>query len=160
MRKGGAMYEKLMKTRKEHPDFDKKMVDIFAKKMPELLAIIIEGEDYNKHLGSKDVAMLAGEYITNNKGENIGFHWTYEEVLSAIKGLIDINSEDVEFYPGDIFVWANVKYGDMAHIISDAGIILKYAISELTDPDFPYYPASQRAYCWLKKHIEEKEKDD
>ena len=33
------------------------------------------------------------------------------------------------------------------------------AISELTDPDFPYYPASQRAYCWLRKHVEEEEKE-
>lgn len=160
MRKGGNMYDKLMKIRKENPNFDKKMVDIFARKMPELLAVIIDGEEYNNHIGSKDVAELASKYITNNKGENIGFHWSYDEVLSAIKGLIDINSDEVEFYPGDIYVWANVKYGDMAHITPDGGVILKYAIAELTDPDFPYYPASQRAYCWLKKHVEQNEKSE
>ena len=159
MRKGGFMYDKLAKIRKENPNFDKKMVDIFARKMPKLLAVIIDGEEYNNHIGTKDVAELAAEYITNNKGENIGFHWSYDEVMSAIKGLVDINSDDVEFYPNDIFVWSNVKYGDLSSITSDAGIILKYAIAELTDPDFPYYPSSQRAYCWLKKHIEEDEKN-
>ena len=158
MRKGGYMYDKLTKIRKENPNFDKKMVDIFADKMPKLLALIIEGEEYNNHIGSKDIAELAGEYIQNNRGEKIGFHWSYDEVLNGIKSYIDIDSEDVEFYPGDIFVWANVKYGDMCSITSDSGVILKYAIAELTDPDFPYYPASQRAYYWLKKHIEQEEK--
>ena len=151
------MHERLKKIRQEQPNFDKKMVDIFAKNMPKLLLVMIDGEEYDKHIGTKEVAMLAKEYITNNKGENIGFHWTYEEVTNAVKNYI--NMEDVEFYPCDIFVWANVKYGDMSHITVDTATILKYAIAELTDPDFPYYPASQRAYCWLKKHVEEDEKD-
>lgn len=154
------MHERLYKARQKNPNIDKEFMDEFSKIMPELLDIMLDGKEYNKHIGSKEVAMLAEKYITNNKGENIGFHWTYEEVMSAIKGMINIDSDDVEFYPGDIFVWSNVKYGDMAHITSDAGIILKYAIAELTDPDFPYYPASQRAYCWLKKHIEESERQE
>ena len=41
------MYDKLTKIRKENPNFDKKMVDIFADKMPKLLALRIEGEEYN-----------------------------------------------------------------------------------------------------------------
>lgn len=149
------MHERLTKIRQENPNFDKKMVDIFAKNMPELLLVMIDGEEYDKHIGTKDVAMLAEKYITDHKGEHIGFKWTYEDVLSVAKNYINI--DDAEFYPCDLFVWANVKYGDMAHIISDAGSIIKYAISELTDEDFPFYPASQRAYCWLKKHVENDE---
>lgn len=146
------MIEKLNKIRQENPNFDKKMVDIFAKNMPELLLVMIDGEEYDKHIGTKDVALLAEPYITDHKGEPIGFKWTYEDVMGVAKNYI--NLDDAEFYPCDLWVWANVKYGDMAHIISDAGSIIKYAISELSDEDFPFYPASQRAYCWLKKHIE------
>lgn len=149
------MHERLIKIRQENPNFDKKMVDIFAKNMPELLLVMIDGEEYDKHIGTKEVAMLAEKYITNNKGEHIGFKWTYDDVLSVAKSYINI--DDAEFYPCDLFVWANVKYGDMSHIINDAGSIIKYTISELTDEDFPFYPASQRAYCWLKKHIENDE---
>lgn len=151
------MHERLKKIRQEQPNFDKKMVDIFAKNMPKLLLVMIDGEEYDKHIGTKEVAMLAKDYITNSKGEHIGFHWSYEEVTNAVKNYIDM--EEAEFYPCDIFVWANVKYGDMSHITADTSTILKYAIAELTDPDFPYYPASQRAYCWLKKHVEEEEKE-
>ena len=149
------MLERLAKIRKENPNFDKKLVDIFAKNMPDLLLLMIDGDEYNKHIGTKEVAMFAEKYITNNKGEHIGFHWSYEDVISAVKNYI--NLDDADFYPCDIFVWANVKYADMAHIINDTPTILRYAISELTDEDFPFYDPSQRAYCWLKKHIENDE---
>lgn len=146
------MHSRLKKIREENPNFDKKMVDIFAKNMPDLLLIMIDGEEYDKHIGSKEVAMLAEPYIKNQKGENIGFHWDYDSVVGTVKSYVDMDK--AEFTPCDIFVWANVKYGDMGHLIADASTILRYAVAELTDPDFPYYPASQRAYCWLKKHLE------
>ena len=146
------MNERLKRIRQENPDFDKKFVDKFAERMPDLLNIMLDGEEYDCHIGTKEVAMLAEQFITDNKDRKIGFHWTYDEVISTIKNFN--NLDDAEFYPCDIFVWANVKYGDMSHITSDAGTILKYAISELTDSDFPFYPASQRAYHWLKRHIE------
>lgn len=146
------MHDRLYKVRRENPNFDKEMVDTFAKRMPELLNIMIDGKEYDNHIGTKEVAMLAEPFIENNKGEHIGFHWDYDTVINAVKGYI--NFENVDFYEGDIFVWANVKYGDMAHITADTSTILRYAISELSDEDFPFYPASQRAYCWLKKHVE------
>lgn len=55
-------------------------------------------------------------------------------------------------------MWANVKFGDMAHLTNDEQFIINYALAELTDSDFPFYAASQRAYWWLKKHIENAEK--
>lgn len=148
--------EKLAQIRKDNPDFDKKMVDIFAKKMPCLLLVLMDGEKYDKHIGSMDVADLAKEYITNNAGDYIGFHWTYDQVLSTAKSYVDLDDED--FYGYDLFVWANVKYGDMSHITTDTSTIIKYAIAELTDDDFPFYPSSSRAYCWVKKHVENSEK--
>ena len=151
------MHSRIAKIRMDDPNFDKKMVDMFAKKMPKLMLTMLDGHDYDDHIGTKEVAMLAEPYIKNNKGEHIGFKWTYDNIMGVAKNYIDI--ENQEFYPCDLFVWANVKYGDMAHITTDAITIIKYAISELTDADFPYYPASQRAYCWLKKHVEHDEKD-
>ena len=148
------MFEKLKRIRQENPNFDKQLVNIFAKSMPDLLNIMIDGDKYDCHIGSKDVAKLAEQFITNNKGEKIGFHWSYDELMQDVSNFIKI--DDMDFYPCDIWVWANVKYGDMQHLADDR-TILKYAISELTDSDFPFYPASQRAYYWLKKHIEKEE---
>ena len=151
------MYEKLKKIRKENPNFDKQMVDMFAKSMPNLLLVLMDGKKYNNHIGTKDVAMLAEPFITNNKGEHIGFKWDYNEVVDLAKNYVNI--EEMDFYPADIFIWANVKYGDMSHIITDQNTIIRYAISELMDDDFPFYNASQRAYCWLKRHVELSEQE-
>lgn len=146
------MFERLNKIRKENPKFNEELVDFFAEKMPKLLEIWIESKDYDNHIGTKSVAKLAEPYIKNSKGERIGFKWSYEDVINIVKNYIDLNNSD--FYPCDIWVWANVKYGDMGHIISEPDTIIKYAISELMDIDFPFYPASQRAFYWLKKHVE------
>lgn len=150
------MHEKLNKVRKQNPNFDRELVDNFAKVMPELLDILIEGFLYDCHLGSKDTALLAEPFITNNKGEHIGFYFDYDTVINHIKNKVDLN--DTEFYPADIWAWSNVKYGDMSHLTKDEQLILDYALAELLDSDFPFYSASQRPYYWLKKHIENKEK--
>ena len=155
------MFEKLNKIRKENPDFDRKLVNMFANNMPDLLNVMIDGDRYDCHIVSKDVANLAEKYITDSKGNKIGFHWTYNEIMDAVKNML--NFDDVEFYPCDLFVWANVKYGDMEKVLENERedkkeqLVIGYAISELTDDDFPFYPASQRAYKWLKKHIENEE---
>ena len=151
------MFEKLKRIRQENPNFDRQMVNMFARSMPKLLNILIDGERYDNHIGSKDVAKLAEPFIINNKGEYIGFKWEYQDVIDVASKYV--NLEETEFYPADIYVWANVKFGDMSHITTDPNTIIKYAISELTDDDFPFYPASQRAYCWLKKHIELSEQE-
>jgi len=145
------MYEKLNKIRQEKPSFDRDLVNNFAKTMPKLFNIMIDGYMYNNHIGSKDVALLAQKYITNNKGENIGFKFNYDDIVDIAKNYT--NLQDSEYYPTDLWVWANVKYGDIGHIINDPQSITRAAISDLEDEDFPYFEASQRAYCWLKKHI-------
>lgn len=146
------MNERLIKERKENPNFDKELVNFFASKMPDLFDIYIEGKDYDDHIGTKDIAKLAQKYITNNKGDKIGFKWDYETVLNMARSYIDMDQSD--FYPTDIWVWANVKYGDMSEITTEPTTIIRYAISELTDEDYPFGDPSTRAYCWLKKHIE------
>lgn len=152
------MSERLNKIRKQNPHFNEEFVDYFSKIMPKLSEVMFEGCLYDNHIGTKEIALLAEPYIKNDKGEHIGFKWTYDEVLSLANNFI--NLDDAEFYPCDLWVWANVKYGDLKKSLEPRreeeiqDIVIKYAISELTDTDFPYYPASQRAYCWLKKHIE------
>lgn len=151
------MIERLKKVRQENPQFDKTLVDIFAEKMPKLLLVMMDGYEFGNHIGNKEVARLAEPFITNHKDEKIGFKWTYDEVITTSRNFINIESAD--FYPCDLWVWANVKYGDIGHIIVDGATIIKTAISDLTDTDYPFYDASQRAYCWLKKHIENEEKE-
>lgn len=146
------MNERLKKIRQENPNFDKKFIDKFDDKMPELLDIMIDGELYDEHIGEKKTAQLAQKYITNDKGDNIGFRWDYETVINMAKNYIDLN--DADFYPTDLWVWANVKYGDLGHIVSEPTAIIRYTISELTDEDYPFGDPSSRAYNWLKKHIE------
>lgn len=145
------MLERLNKVRKENPRFDTELVNYFGNVMPELLEVYIDGFLFDCHIGSKEVARLAEQFIKNNKGENIGFRWSFDEVINAVQNYV--NLEETEFYPEDIWVWTNVKYGDMGHIIADTPTILRIALSELTDDDYPFSDASQRAYCWLKKHI-------
>nr|DAL34574.1 MAG TPA_asm: hypothetical protein [Caudoviricetes sp.] len=50
------MKERIQKIRAEHPDFDKKMVDMFAESMPKLMLVLMDGQEYECHIGSKDVA--------------------------------------------------------------------------------------------------------
>ena len=148
------MLEKLNKVRKEHENFDRQLVDNFAKVMPDLLSIMIDGYLYGQHIGTKEGAILAEQFITDNKGNHVGFYFYYYTVINHIKNYADLN--ETVFYPTDAWVWANVKYGDMAHLTKDEKFIIDYAYAELTDTDYPFYDASKRPYFWLKKHIENK----
>lgn len=156
------MLEKLNKVRKEHENFDRQLVDNFAKVMPKLLDILIEGYLYDCHIGSKDTALLAEDYIKNSKGEKVGFHFGYDEVLNYFKQRINLN--EAEFYPADIWTWSNVKYFDLEDSLKGLDdnlkekIVLDYTLSELLDTDFPFYSASSRPYYWLKAHIEKAER--
>lgn len=151
------MHERLNKVRKDNPDFDRRMVDDFAKRMPDLLSVMIDGTLYENHIGSREVAMLAEPFIVDEDNNKIGFHWTFDEVMSAVRGDVDFDKE--EYYEADLFTWVNIRYGDLSHIETENKII-EIAISELSDKDFPYFPSSQRAYRWLKKHIENNSQKD
>lgn len=148
------MSEKLKKIRKQNPQFNEEFVNYFSKIMPELSEVMFEGYLYDNHIGTKEVAMLAEQFITDEKGNHIGFYWDYETAIDAAKNFVDLN--ETEYYPADVWVWLNVKYADFLGTGANTETIIKYALNELNDIDFPFYPASQKAYCWLKKHIENK----
>ena len=102
------MHERLNKIRMENPNFDRELVDMFAENMGELLLVIIDGKEYDCHIGTKEIAMLAAPFIKNKKGENIGFHWTYEDVVNASRNFItDIDKED--FYMTDLWVYGLIR---------------------------------------------------
>lgn len=146
------MSEKLNKLRKQNPKFNEEFVNYFSKIMPELSEVMFEGYLYDNHIGTKEVAMLAEQFITDEKGNHIGFYWDYETAIDAAKNFVDLN--ETEYYPADVWTWLNVKYADFLGTGANTETIIKYALNELSDLDFPFYPASQKAYCWLKKHIE------
>ena len=148
------MSEKLKKIRKQNPQFNEEFVNYFSKIMPELSEVMFEGYLYDNHIGTKEVAMLAEQFITDEKGNHIGFYWDYETAIDAAKNFVDLN--ETEYYPADVWVWLNVKYADFLGTGANTETIIKYALNELSDLDYPFYPASQKAYCWLKKHIENK----
>ena len=150
------MFERLIKVRQQDENFDRKLVDNFAKIMPKLLSVMIDQYLYDSHIGSHDVAMLVEPFIKNNKGEKIGFHFDYDTAVNHAKKKVDLNETD--FYPNDIFTFSNIIFGDMGHLTRDEDLILDYALESLMDSDFPFYPASQRAFRWLKKHIELEER--
>ena len=152
------MLERLNKVRKENPQFDTEMVNHFAKAMPDLLDVMLDGYLYDNHIGSKEVAKLAEKFIVNDKGQHIGFNIDYDTVINVAKRYIDINQAD--FYPCDLFVFSNIQFGDMANLLESMReedkivFIIRYSISALSDEDFPFFSASSRAYFWLKKNIE------
>jgi hypothetical protein len=154
------MHEKLHKARLKNPNIDREFMDEFSEIMPELLDVMLEGKEYDWHIGTQEVAMLAEQFIKNKKGENIGFHWTYEDVINASKNFItDIDKE--AFYMTDLWVWANVRYGDLSEQREEVKplAIFEFAVNDLSaDDDYPFYDSSQKAYRWLKKAIENKEK--
>ena len=154
------MHERLNKIRLENPNFDREIVDMFADNMGDLLLVIIDGKEYDCHIGTKEIAMLAEQFIKNKNDEIIGFHWTYDDVVNASKNFIsDIDKE--AFYMTDLWVWANVKYGDLSEQKEEIKplAIFEAAVNDLSDKDYPFYDSSQKAYKWLKKNIENKEKD-
>lgn len=154
------MFERLNKVRKENPKFNEEIVNHFAKVMPDLLNVMLDGYLFDNHIGSKEIATLAEQFIVNDKGEQIGFNLDYDTVINIAKHYVDFN--ETEFYPCDIFTFANIQYGDMKELLDELPLeeqdkdlfIIRYSLSALQDKDFPYFSASSRAYFWLKKNVE------
>lgn len=152
------MLERLNKVRKENPRFNEELVNHFAKVMPDLLNVMLDGYIYQNHIGSREVAELAEKFIVNDKDEYIGFNIDYDTVITIAKKYVDLNETD--FYPSDVFVFANILYGDLISLLENFReedkivFVVRYALLSLCDADFPYFPASSRAYFWLKKNVE------
>lgn len=146
----------------EDSNFAKNLIMKWRAEMPSEYAKTMVEEKYGKHIISDELAQTALSFIRNNKGEDISL-WSKDEVLKIAKDYISI--DDADFYPNDIYVWANVKKGDYGSFISDASRIIRIAIADLTDTsDFPFFDASETAYRWtqcnIQKHDEEMETEE
>ena len=139
----------------EDSQFDKKMIDLFRKEMPEEYIEAMKKAKYGEHIIDEDMYKLGLSYITDNDGKKIDL-WSVEDVLKIAKDYIDMDDE--EFYDFDLALWSNVKKGDYEKIISEASKIIRIAIADLTDKDY-YCNPSERAYKWVKHHIEKDNED-
>ena len=117
----------------------------FAKKMYEI--------EYGKHIWCEEMYKDGLSYITDNKGNEIEL-WNIKDIKEIASEYIDIDDE--KFYSYDLYLWANVKKADLKGIEDSASKIIKYAISDLQDKDFPFYPADEKAYRWVEAHEKEK----
>ena len=147
--------EKYNQLKAENPNIDKEMIETFIEEMPEEAIMLFDKMMYGCHIVDDEIAEKAMNYIKNNKGEVIGQKWKGEDVLKIAKDYIVIDDEN--FYPLDLIVWSNVKYGDYSHITTEPSYIIRMAISDLKDSDFPYYPSDERAYHWAKEQFKKAE---
>ena len=134
-------------------DFNKKLVmewrndmrDSFAKKMYQIR--------YGCHVFDENEYKEGISYITDNKDNKIEL-WSTSDIKKIASNYITI--EDEKFKEYDLYLWANIKKGDTYGIESDPVKIIKMAIGDLKDKDFPYFPPEERAYRWLEAHREKK----
>lgn len=153
------MYD-LMKANKiyhelkmENPNYDSEMVEHFKEKMPYEFAKMMYHEKYGCHILEEEDYLEGISYITDNKDNKIEM-WKPEDIKKIASNFITI--EDEKFKEYDLYLWANVKKADTYGIESDPVKIIKMAIADLKDKDFPYYPPEERAYKWLEAHREKK----
>lgn len=141
---------------RENPEFAKELVKEWRDDMPEQYAKKMYQERYGCHITSPEMYEKGLSFITDNKGEKITF-WSVDEVKKIARDYVNLDEQD--FYDHDIALWANVKKGDYGSFISDASRIIRIALADLMDADYPHGDASERAYKWVECHIE-KEKEE
>jgi len=141
---------------KENPDFAKKLVKEWRDKMPENYAKTMYVEKWGCHITSPEMYEKGLSYITDNKKEKISF-WTIEEVKKIARDYINIDDQD--FYDHDLALQSNIKKGDYGSFMTDASKIIRAAIADLTDEDYPWGDPSERAYKWVEAHIKEEQEE-
>lgn len=124
-------------------EWRKDMRDGFAKKMYQIR--------YGCHIFDEHEYEEGTSYITDNKENKITL-WPIEDIKKIASNYITI--EDEKFKEYDLYLWANVKKADVYGIESDPVKIIKMAIADLKDKDYPYFQPEERAYKWLEAHRE------
>lgn len=144
-----SLYEEM---KKENMNLDRDMVMTFLQEMPCEAKETLETMRYGKHIVRKSMYEEAVKLIRDNNDNPI-VPWSPNDVLKIAANYINI--EDEPFFELDLALWANVKRGDYGHIESEPSKIVRIAISDLCDKDYPHGDPSERAYCWAKSAIEE-----
>ncbi len=133
--------------KKENLNLDNDMVMMFLENMPKEAKETLEIMQYGKHIISKSLYEEALRHIKDKSGNSI-VPWSLQDVMKIASNYINIDDE--KFFDYDLALWANVKRGDYGHIEKEPSKIIEIAIADLKDKDFPYYDASERAYCWAE----------
>lgn len=149
-----SLYQEM---KKENMNLDNDMVMTFLKRMPIEAKETLETMRYGKHIVSKTMYDEATKCIKDKYGNPVML-WSVGDVLKIASNYIKVDDED--FFELDLALWANVKKGDYGHIEKEPSKIVEIAISDLTDKDYPYGDPSERAYCWAKAALEEKDDHD
>ena len=136
----------------ENPHFAKELIMQFRTEMPEEYIKSMFEARYGKHIIDKSYYEQGLKFIKDKDGNPIT-PWTIEEVEKISRDYIN-NIDDEEFFIYDLAMQANIYKADFSSVISDASKIIRMAILSLKDTDNPFFEdASERAYCWVYKHL-------
>lgn len=139
--------------KKNNLQIDKDMVMTFFERMPEEAMTVLTEMQYGKHIVNREFYNRAIKYIKDYKGNPINT-WTVSDVMSIADKYINIDDEP--YYNYDLAFQANARKGDYGHIVVDSATIIRLAIADLSDKDYIYGEADERAYemakCLIEKH--------
>lgn len=131
------------KNKDNMADFVIEMYELYPDEVEKMIDELYNG----CHIHDEQLYEQGLEYIKNVKGEYIDT-WSVEDIKKVASNHIELDKQEFTVY--DLALWANVKKGDYGNIETEATKIIKMAIQDLKDKDFPYFEPSERAYRWLK----------
>lgn len=140
---------------KEDPDFAKELIKDWRDKMPNQYIKAMHIAKWGRHIVSKDFYERGLSFINYNNNPIEPF--AIGDILNIAKKYIHIEEEP--FYDYDLAMMTNILKGDAYNIISDIEQIVLLAIAFLSDTDYPFGDASERAYNWVECHIKNEEKN-
>lgn len=142
------------KNKDNMTDFVVDMYELYPDEVERMIDELYNG----CHIRDKKMYEEGLEFIKNAKGDEID-PWNIEDIKKVASNYIELDEQ--EFTELDLAMWVNVKKGDYGNLESETTKIIKMAIQDLTDKDFPYFDPSERAYKWVKAHIRKaKEKEE
>lgn len=140
----------------EDPDFAKKLVKKWRDTMPLQYCKEMQMAKWGSHIISKNFYDTGLQFIKDNNGKPIE-PWTVEDILKVAKNYINIDDEP--YYELDLAMQTNILKGDVFPIVKEPEKVVLIAIEFLSDEDYPFSDASERAYKWVECHLDKQQKE-
>lgn len=139
---------KYLELKKEKPNLDYEMVQVFIKDMPEEANVLFDKMLYGCHIVDEDMYNKAVSLLhwVDNKGS--GAKWTVPDIVR----LSDIDFDNKDYYEYDYAYVVNMLYSDYCNVFIEPSYYLKMAKNYLEDNDYMGKP-DERAYKNAKKRI-------
>ncbi|MCQ2975153.1 MAG: hypothetical protein MJ211_10155 [Bacteroidales bacterium] len=139
---------KYLELKKEKPNLDYEMVQVFIKDMPEEANVLFDKMLYGCHIVDEDMYNKAVSLLhwVDNKGS--GAKWTVTDIVR----LSDIDFDNKDYYEYDYAYVVNMLYSDYCNVFIEPSYYLKMAKNYLEDNDYMGKP-DERAYKNAKKRI-------